>query len=153
MDGEDAQRARRHATSPTRGVNEAVHPQSDERDVKVFSNGMVDMKNFVRFRPRTSTASARRSAFSVLREMLETVPDDGWKEAIEERRDELMPKHITKDDILASINYLLLHGPAAPARPTTSTISATAACAAWASCCRTSSAWASPVLSALSASA
>ena len=44
--------------------------------------------------------------FAVLREMLETVPDDGWEEAIEERHDELIPKHITKDDILASINYL-----------------------------------------------
>ena len=38
--------------------------------------------------------------------MLETVPADGWEEAIEARRDELIPKHITKDDILASINYL-----------------------------------------------
>ena len=38
--------------------------------------------------------------------MLQTVPADGWEEAINERREDLIPKHITKDDILASINYL-----------------------------------------------
>ena len=34
------------------------------------------------------------------------MPADGWAEAIELRRDELIPKHIVPDDILASINYL-----------------------------------------------
>ncbi|MDD6544614.1 MAG: DNA-directed RNA polymerase subunit beta, partial [Clostridiales bacterium] len=43
---------------------------------------------------------------SVLREMLETVPDDGWEEAIADRMDDLIPKHIIVDDIMASINYL-----------------------------------------------
>ncbi len=87
-----------------RGVNEAVLDM-DGRQVKVFSNGMVDMKNFVKFDPMQYDIK-EKVCFAVLREMLETVPDDGWEEAIEERRDELIPKHITKDDILASINYL-----------------------------------------------
>ena len=43
-------------------------------------------------------------SFSVLREMLETGPADGWEEAIEARRSDLIPMHITRDDILASIN-------------------------------------------------
>ena len=87
-----------------RGVNEAVLDM-DGRQVKIFSNGMVDMKNFVKFDPM-QYGIKEKVCFAVLREMLETVPDDGWEEAIEERRDELIPKHITKDDILASINYL-----------------------------------------------
>ena len=87
-----------------RGVNEAVLDM-DGRQVKVFSNGMVDMKNFVKFDPMQYGVK-EKVCFAVLREMLETVPDDGWEEAIEERHDELIPKHITKDDILASINYL-----------------------------------------------
>ena len=87
-----------------RGVNEAVLDM-DGRQVKVFSNGMVDMKNFVKFDPM-QYGIKEKVCFAVLREMLETVPDDGWEEAIEERHDELIPKHITKDDILASINYL-----------------------------------------------
>ena len=87
-----------------RGVNEAVLDM-DGRQVKAFSNGMVDMKNFVKFDPM-QYGIKEKVCFAVLREMLETVPDDGWEEAIEERHDELIPKHITKDDILASINYL-----------------------------------------------
>ena len=87
-----------------RGVNEAVLDM-DGRQVKVFSNGMVDMKNFVKFDPM-QYGIKEKVCFAVLREMLETVPDDGWEGAIEERHDELIPKHITKDDILASINYL-----------------------------------------------
>ena len=87
-----------------RGVNEAIIDVNGRR-VKVFSNGMVDMKNFVDFDPKDYDIR-EKVCFKVLREMLETVPADGWEEAIEQRRDELIPKHITPDDILASINYL-----------------------------------------------
>ena len=71
----------------------------------VFSNGMVDMAKFVDFDP-AQYGIKEKVSFSVLREMLETVPADGWEEAIEARRSDLIPMHITKDDILASINYL-----------------------------------------------
>ena len=77
----------------------------NDRKVVVFSNGMVDMAQFVDFDP-AQYGIKEKVCFNVLREMLETVPADGWEEAIEARRDELIPKHITKDDILASINYL-----------------------------------------------
>ncbi len=103
MDGETLTREKAREISE-RGVNEAII-RIGERDVKVFSNGMVDMKNFVDFDP-AEYGIREKVCFSVLREMLQTVPADGWKDAIEERRDELLPKHITKDDILASINYL-----------------------------------------------
>jgi len=78
----------------------------DDKEVKVFSNGMVDMKHFVKFDPE-QYGIKEKVCFTVLKEMLETVPDDGWEEAIEDRHDELIPKHITKDDILASIDYLI----------------------------------------------
>ncbi|MBQ7523446.1 MAG: DNA-directed RNA polymerase subunit beta, partial [Oscillospiraceae bacterium] len=87
-----------------RGVNEAVITVN-EREVKVFSNGMVDMKQFVNFDP-AEFGIKEKVCFAVLKEMLETVQDDGWAEAIELRRAELVPMHITTDDILASINYL-----------------------------------------------
>ena len=103
MDGETLTREKAREIS-ARGVNEAII-RIGERDVKVFSNGMVDMKDFVDFDP-AEYGIREKVSFSVLREMLQTVPADGWKDAIEERRDELLPKHITKDDILASINYL-----------------------------------------------
>ena len=103
MNGETVTREKAHEIS-RRGVSRAVISVG-EREVVVFSNGMVDMAQFVDFDP-AQYGIKEKVSFSVLREMLETVPADGWEEAIEARRDELIPKHITKDDILASINYL-----------------------------------------------
>ena len=103
MNGETVTREKAHEIS-RRGVSRAVIEVNDRR-VVVFSNGMVDMAQFVDFDP-AQYGIKEKVCFNVLREMLETVPADGWEEAIEARRDELIPKHITKDDILASINYL-----------------------------------------------
>ncbi|MFR4068039.1 MAG: DNA-directed RNA polymerase subunit beta, partial [Oscillospiraceae bacterium] len=103
MNGETVTREKAHEIS-RRGVSRAVIEVND-RKVVVFANGMVDMAQFVDFDP-AQYGIKEKVCFNVLREMLETVPADGWEEAIEARRDELIPKHITKDDILASINYL-----------------------------------------------
>ena len=103
MNGETINRAKAHEIS-SRGVSRAVIDVSG-REVVVFSNGMVDMAKFVDFDP-AQYGIKEKVSFSVLREMLETVPADGWEEAIEARRSDLIPMHITRDDILASINYL-----------------------------------------------
>ena len=103
MPGEIISRARAMELS-AKGVNEAVLKVGDQQ-VKVFSNGMVDMAGFVDFDPK-EYGIKEKVCFRVLKEMLETVPADGWKEAIEQRMDELIPKHIVVDDIMASINYL-----------------------------------------------
>ena len=103
MPGDVISRDKAHEISD-RGVNEAII-DVDGREVKVFSNGMVDMAKFVDFDPK-QYGIKEKVCFSVLREMLQTVPTDGWEEAINERREDLIPKHITKDDIFASINYL-----------------------------------------------
>ena len=103
MNGETINRAKAHEIS-SRGVSRAVIDVNG-REVVVFSNGMVDMAKFVDFDP-AQYGIREKVSFSVLREMLETVPADGWEEAIEARRSDLIPMHITKDDILASINYL-----------------------------------------------
>ena len=103
MNGETVTREKAHEIS-RRGVSRAVI-EANDRKVVVFSNGMVDMAQFVDFDP-AQYGIKEKVCFNVLREMLETVPADGWEEAIEARRDDLIPKHITKDDILASINYL-----------------------------------------------
>ena len=103
MNGETINRAKAHEIS-SRGVSRAAIDVNG-REVVVFSNGMVDMAKFVDFDP-TQYGIKEKVSFSVLREMLETVPADGWEEAIEARRSDLIPMHITRDDILASINYL-----------------------------------------------
>ncbi len=103
MPGDFITRARAHELS-AKGVNEAVVKVGDQK-VNVFSNGTVDMASFVDFDP-AQYGIREKVCFSVLKEMLETVPADGWADAIAERYDELIPNHITVDDIMASINYL-----------------------------------------------
>jgi len=87
-----------------KGVNEATVKVGGQ-PVKVLSNNMVDMAGFVDFDP-AEYGIKEKVSFTVLKEMLETVPADGWKDAIAERMDDLIPKHIVVDDIMASINYL-----------------------------------------------
>ena len=103
MPGQIISRELAHELSD-KGVNEAVIKVGDA-NVKVFSNGMVPMEKFVSFDPKQYGVN-EKVRFSVLKEMLETVPADGWEEAIAERLTDLIPNHIIVDDIMASINYL-----------------------------------------------
>ena len=93
-----------------KGVNEAVL-DLDGVQVKVFSNHMVDMKNFVDFDP-AECGVTEKVRFSVLQELLANYSGEELREAVKERIDDLIPKHIIVDDIMASINYLncLAHG-------------------------------------------
>ena len=95
-------RAKAHELSD-KGVNEATVKVGDSL-VKIFSNDMVRMENFVDFDPKQYGVK-EKVRFSVLKEMLAT-PGINWEEAIAERIDDLIPKHIIVDDIMASINYL-----------------------------------------------
>ena len=85
---------------------DTVFLQVGEDEVKVFSNGMVDIKDFVDF-DCEELGIHEKVRFAVLREILEnTQSEEERKEQISARKDELIPKHIIKDDIFASINYL-----------------------------------------------
>ena len=90
-----------------RGVNEAT-VQVGEREVKIFANHMVDMKQFVDFDPK-EVGVQEWVDFRVLQELMENYSGDELKDACRERVYDLVPKHITRDDILASINYLHAH--------------------------------------------
>ena len=104
MPGDFISRAQAHELS-ARGVNEAVIKVGDQ-NVKVFSNGMVDMAGFVNFDP-AEYGIKEKVCFKVLKEMVETLGADGdWKTAIADRMTDLIPNHITVEDIMASINYL-----------------------------------------------
>lgn len=79
----------------------------NEREVKVISNGMVDIQNFVGFDAKAECDVNERVRFSVLAEILDTCSnDEEIKEVIKTRIDELIPKHIIIDDIFSSINYM-----------------------------------------------
>ncbi|MBQ3405081.1 MAG: DNA-directed RNA polymerase subunit beta, partial [Oscillospiraceae bacterium] len=89
-----------------KGVTEAVL-RIDDKDVKVFSNGMVPMDSFVPFDPM-ELGIKEKVRLIILRQLLDQYGDDveALKEAITENIDELVPRHIIPDDIFASVNYL-----------------------------------------------
>ena len=80
--------------------------QTEERIVKVLSNMMVDITNFVDCDPK-ALGITEQVYFPVLRQILEEYSENPEElaDAIQRNVHELIPKHITKEDILASINY------------------------------------------------
>ena len=80
--------------------------QTEEKVVKVLSNMMVDITNFVDCAPH-SLGITEQVYFPVLRKILEEYSENPEElaDAIQKNVHELIPKHITKEDILASINY------------------------------------------------
>ena len=74
---------------------------------KVLSNMMVDIKEYVDIENPKELGVTESVYYPVLREILDENEDDedAIKEAIAANISELIPKHITKEDIFASINY------------------------------------------------
>ncbi|MEG2118778.1 MAG: DNA-directed RNA polymerase subunit beta, partial [Pseudoflavonifractor sp.] len=104
--GEVLTRDRAHALDDC-GVN-AVTLTVDDHMVKVFSNNMVNLSKFVSFDPEECGVT-ELVRFDIMKELLEEFPgaenEAALKEAIHERIDDLIPKHIIVDDMMASINY------------------------------------------------
>ena len=80
--------------------------QGLERNEKVLSNMMVDLSGYVQFDP-AEAGITELVYYPVLQNILAEFGDDQeeLKSAIHRNVSELIPKHITKEDILASINY------------------------------------------------
>ena len=79
--------------------------QCEERNVKVLSSMMVDITHFVDVDPQ-EVGVTELVYYPVLAQILEEHDGlDEIKEAIRRNIHDLIPKHITKEDILASINY------------------------------------------------
>ena len=79
--------------------------QTEQRNVKVLSNMMVDLGEWVDFDPE-SAGVTELVYYPVLQKILEeNASEEDIKDAIHKNIHELIPKHITKEDIFASINY------------------------------------------------
>ena len=87
------------------GVNEVI-VDVDGKPLKIFSNHMCDLRRYVDFDPEAECGIKERVRFSVLQELLEQYTGEDLKDAIRSHVDDLVPKHIIVDDILASINYM-----------------------------------------------
>ena len=93
------------------GVNVVFVKVDDDKEIKVISNGMVDIKPyFPQFTEEQldEVGINEKVSFSVLKEILEAdVEDDNaLLGLLKDRCDDLIPKHITIDDIFSSINYV-----------------------------------------------
>ena len=87
-----------------KGVNDVVL-EMDGKPVKVFSNNMVHLEDFVDFDPE-EIGVREMVSFPVLCSLLDQYSGEDLKEACQNQIDDLIPRHITVADIMASINYL-----------------------------------------------
>ena len=80
--------------------------QTEEKNEKVISNMMVDIRTYVDCEPK-ELGITELVYYPVLAQLLEEYADNPEElaDAIHRNVHELIPKHITKEDILASINY------------------------------------------------
>ena len=88
-----------------------AYVDSEGEEVKVFSNGMVDIGEYVPMFTEDELEEIginEKVRFTVLQEVLNKCGDDkdALREEMANRADDLIPKHIIIDDIMASINYL-----------------------------------------------
>ena len=82
-----------------------VYVETEEKEVKVLSSMMVDITSFVDVDPE-EVGVTELVYYPALEKILEEYDDiDEIKEQIRKNITELIPKHITREDILASINY------------------------------------------------
>ena len=88
------------------GIN-SVYLSVEGKKVRVIGNGTVDLKAYLGF-DVSDVGISEKVRFSVLRELMEEYRDkDDLKRALKENVDLLVPKHITEEDIIASVNYLV----------------------------------------------
>ena len=88
-----------------------AYVDSEGEEVKVYSNGMVDIGEYVPMFTEDELEEIginEKVRFTVLQEILNKCGDDkdALREEMANRADDLIPKHIIIDDIMASINYL-----------------------------------------------
>ncbi len=85
---------------------DVAYVMAEEKEVKIMSNGMVNIGDFIKI-DTEALGIHEKVRFRVLKEILDSCSNnDEIVEQVRERINDLIPKHITKDDIFASINYI-----------------------------------------------
>ncbi len=87
------------------GIN-IVDVKVSDKKVRIIGNGTVDITKFVD--EDLSDLNIKEDVnYEVLKSILDTTDAKDLKKVIAERIEELLPKHITTEDIISSVNYLL----------------------------------------------
>nr|WP_330370354.1 DNA-directed RNA polymerase subunit beta [Lachnoanaerobaculum saburreum] len=94
------------ATAIQNAAIPAVWIHGVEREVKVLSNLMVDIESYVpELTDPKSIGITEQVYYPVLKKLIEENKGEELIKAIEKNVNELIPKHITKEDIFATVNY------------------------------------------------
>ena len=88
------------------GIN-VVEVKVEDSAVKIIGNGTVNIHNFVTNVDISDLHFKELVNYEVLKSILDNTEEKDLHRVIKERYDELVPKHVTTEDILASVNYLL----------------------------------------------
>lgn len=96
------------------GIN-VVDVKYEDKKIRIIGNGTVDIKAYVSEEVLRNVKAKQIKElvnYEVLKNILENTDEKDLAKVIEDRIDELVPKHVTTEDILGSISYLfnLDHG-------------------------------------------
>ena len=96
------------------GIN-VVDVKYEDKKIRIIGNGTVDIKAYVSEEVLKNVKAKQIKElvnYEVLKKILENTDEKDLAKVIEDRIDELVPKHVTTEDILGSISYLfnLDHG-------------------------------------------
>ncbi|MEI3395548.1 MAG: DNA-directed RNA polymerase subunit beta [Clostridia bacterium] len=78
-----------------------------ERKIRIIGNGIVDINKVLPTVDFSSLKIKECVNYQVLKNIIDNTDEKDLLKVVEERIEELIPKHITTEDIIASINYLL----------------------------------------------
>ena len=88
------------------GIN-IVDVKVDDTKVRIIGNGTVNIHKYL---PNVDVSDLHIKEYvnyDVLKSIIDSTEEEELHDTIKERIDELVPKHITTEDIIASISYLL----------------------------------------------
>ena len=88
------------------GIN-VVDVKVDDKKVRVIGNGTVNIHEYLPAVDVSDLHIKEYVNFEVLKSIVDNTEEKDLHDAIKERIEELIPKHITTEDIIASISYLL----------------------------------------------
>mgnify|MGYP002261065498 FL=1 len=88
------------------GIN-SVDVKINDQKVRIIGNGTVDIHKYLPNVDLSKLKIKENVNFAVLKSIVDNTEENKLLKVIEERIEELIPKHLTTEDILASVNYLL----------------------------------------------
>ena len=79
----------------------------EDKKIRIIGNGIVDIHKVLPTVDFSTLNIKEKVNYQVLKTIIDNTDEKDLLKTVEERIDELIPKHITTEDIIASVNYLL----------------------------------------------